>query len=161
MNEKHIPRQLFLVRHGEATSKDEDPERPLTSTGRSEVASVADWAASIGIRIDEIRHSGKFRAQQTAEIFAERLAAAPPQVASGLAPNDDVVPIGEALQHGRGNVMLVGHLPFLSRLAALLLAGDAERNVVSLDAGALIGLCHTEDGWTAVCLLQPKLLSQS
>ena len=152
--------QLFLVRHGEATSPDEDPLRPLTTIGQRDVARVADWAAMIGIRVDEIRHSGKLRAQQTAEILAERLAAAPPQVAVGLAPNDDAEPVADQLQRAGGNIMLVGHLPFLGRLASLLLAGDAERNVISFDAGALLGLCRTADGWTTVCLTQPNLLPQ-
>ena len=112
------------------------------------------------MRVDESRHSGKHRAQQTAAIFSERLAAAPPQVALGLAPNDDVTPIREELQREGRNIMLVGHLPFLGQLVGLLLAEDKERNVVSLDAGALIWLCRTEDGWATVCLMQPKLLSQ-
>ena len=95
MNDDYAVTQLFLVRHGEATSKEEDPERPLTKVGRSNVVRIADWAASIGIRVDEIRHSGKLRAEQTAEIFSECLNAAPPRVVSGLAPNDDVTLIGE------------------------------------------------------------------
>ena len=160
MNEDYAVTQLFLVRHGEATSKEEDPERPLTKVGRSNVVRIADWAATLRIRVDEIRHSGKLRAEQTAEIFSECLNAAPPRVVSGLAPNDDVKPIGEELEREERTIMLVGHLPFLGRLAALLVAGDAERNVVSLDAGGLIGMCRTEDSWTAVCLMQPQLLPQ-
>ncbi len=86
------------------------------------------------IRVDAIHHSGKLRAQQTAEIFSEHLdAQAVP--ATGLAPNDDVAEIAKSIESEPGGIMLVGHLPFLERLAALLIAGNAESSVVTLDAG--------------------------
>ena len=112
---------LYLVRHGEAKPKDEDPERGLTLLGADAVARMAAWAAGAGIRVDEIRHSGKLRAQQTAEIFAQHLSNAPiPQVVSGLAPNDDVEPIAQQLEGASRPIMLVGHLPFLESLTSLL-----------------------------------------
>ncbi len=33
--------ELYLVQHGEAKSKAEDPQRPLTQRGREDVARVA------------------------------------------------------------------------------------------------------------------------
>jgi hypothetical protein len=39
-----------------------------------------------------------------------------------LAPNDDVEPTRVRLNHGTENVMLVGHLPHLSRLVSRLFA---------------------------------------
>ena len=150
-------RRLYLVRHGEAKSKDIDPERGLTDTGCADVTRMARWAAAAGIQADEIRHSGKLRAQQTAEIFAEHLSiqAVP---ASGLAPKSDVADTHEAINSAQGNIMLVGHLPFLGRLAALLIAGEAESVVVTMDAGALLELTRSDDGWRATCLIQPRLL---
>jgi phosphohistidine phosphatase len=149
-------RRLYLVRHGEAKSKDEDPERGLTDSGRTDVTRVAAWAAAAGIQVGEIRHSGKLRAQQTAEIFAEHLgtqAAAAP----GLAPNDDVAAIAGAIEHEQGVIMLVGHLPFLERLAALLITGNSENGIVTLDAAALLELTASDD-WKVTCLMQPRLL---
>jgi len=150
-------RRLFLLRHGEAKSKAEDPQRGLTDAGRTDVTRMAAWAAAVGIQVDEIRHSGKLRAQQTAEIFAKRLgvqAVATP----GLAPKDDVAAIASAIEQEQGVVMLVGHLPFLERLAALLITGNSEGKVLTLEASALVELTKTDDGWTATCLMQPRLL---
>ena len=62
--------QVYLVQHGLAKSKDEDPERPLTAVGREEVERVARAAAAVAVRPAAILHSGKARAEQTAEIFA-------------------------------------------------------------------------------------------
>ena len=162
MNSELPETLLYLVRHGEAKPKDEDPERALTAAGEDDIARMAAWAAGAGIRVDEIRHSGKLRAQQTAEIFAEHLSDAPvPQAVSGLAPNDDVEPTAQLLRDERRAIMLVGHLPFLERLTSLLVAGDANASVVSLDAGALLALAKNESGWSAVSLMQPKLLPGS
>ncbi len=150
-------RRLYLVRHGEAKPKDEDPERGLTEAGHANVSRMASWVAASGIRVDEIRHSGKLRAQQTAEIFAEALGAQA-QATPGLAPKDDVASIAGAIESEEGDIMLVGHLPFLERLAALLTAGNADSSVVTLDAGALLELTLADDGWRVTCLMQPRLL---
>lgn len=113
--------ELFLVRHGEAKSEIEDPACPLTERGAEAVRRMALWAARTGLRVDQIRHSGKLRAEQTAALLAEQLE--PPRgviAVAGLKPNDAVEPVAVALQDRQESLMLVGHLPFLARLAALL-----------------------------------------
>ena len=95
-------RHLYLVQHGEAKSKEEDPERPLSETGRKTVEHVAAWAARMGLGVTLIRHSGKLRAQQTAAIFLENLQ--PPggmEAYPGLNPHDDVSPVSRASSSGR------------------------------------------------------------
>jgi len=42
----------------------------------------------------------------------------------------------------------------------LLVAGDANGSVATLDAGALLALERSENGWRTVCLMQPKLLPE-
>lgn len=150
---------VYLVRHGEAKPKEEDPDRPLSAVGADEVSRMAAWAAAAGVRVTAIQHSGKLRAQQTAEIFADQLPEAPAaQAVSGLAPNDDVTPIARQLLSERGSIMLVGHLPFLERLASLLITSDAGSPTVALAAGAILALASTDKGWRVVCLMQPKFL---
>ena len=68
-------RRLYLVRHGEAKPKSEDPERGLTEAGRTNVRRMANWVAASSIRVDEIRHSAAAgasitrRSGATAETF--------------------------------------------------------------------------------------------
>lgn len=150
-------RRLYLVRHGEARPKGEDPDRPLTPAGAADVGRMAAWAAAAGMRVDEIRHSGKLRAQQTAEILAEQLGASARAI-TGLGPEDDVANLTAAVASETRAVMLVGHLPQLERLAASLIAGNAESSVLLLDAGALLELTQVDDGWRVTCLMQPRLL---
>jgi len=92
MEHTKVGHSLYLVRHGEAAHKDTDPQRALTESGADHVRRIAAWAAQVGVVVKEIRHSGKLRAEQTANIFGERLNAAETRAVSGLAPHDDVMP---------------------------------------------------------------------
>ena len=79
--------RLLLVQHGVAMSKEEDPDRPLRSEGADTVSRMAAWGARQGLGVHEIRHSGKRRAAETAEIFGVHLhPALGVRVAAGLAP---------------------------------------------------------------------------
>lgn len=153
--------ELYLVQHGEAMSEAENPERPLTVRGRETVQRVSAVAARLRLRPAEVRHSGKRRAAETAEILAAALGASDRVVAmSGMAPNDDVRPVAAALDTAPQPLILVGHLPFLSRLASLLLVGDPERTLVRFRMGAMV--CLTREavptgGWLVAWMLTPEL----
>jgi phosphohistidine phosphatase len=152
-------RIICLVRHGEAKTKDEDAARPLTDEGRETAHRTAGWAAASGVKVDQIRHSGKLRAQQTAEILAEHIS--PPDgtiAAEGLNPNDDVEPVADSLAQEDQTVMLVGHLPFLSRLVSHLITGQPDQPVVQFDAAALVILSQQKGQWSVLSATQPKLL---
>jgi len=150
--------RLFLVQHGEAKSKAEDPERGLTDGGAKAAARVAARLAAAAVEVSEIRHSGKRRAEQTAAIFARVLA--PVQgvsAASGLDPNDDILPLAESLRETHGGLMIVGHLPFLGRLAGFLLTGDAGREVVRFHNAGVVCLAEEDGAWHVEWALVPPL----
>ena len=152
--------KLYLVQHGLAKSKDEDPERPLTADGGQAVERIGAWASRRGLAVDEIRHSGKRRAAETAEILGSHLG--PPSrgvsAVTGLAPLDDVHPVGHGLDGETGAIMLVGHLPFLARLAGLLLAGSAEASPVSFTNGGIVCLERGDQGWALAWAVPPELV---
>jgi phosphohistidine phosphatase len=157
--------ELYLVQHGEAMSEGENPERPLSVRGREDVQRVSAVAARLGLRPAEIRHSGKRRAAETAEIFAAALGVRKRVVAvAGMAPNDDVGPVASALATMPQSLMLVGHLPFLSRLASLLLVGDPERTLARFRMGGIVCLTRdpsgaggTAGGWMVAWMVTPEL----
>lgn len=152
-----ITMNLYLVQHGEARSDAKDPERSLTDAGRDEVTRVARAAARIGIRPRRIIHSGKTRARQTSDIMAESLA--PPQGVEqqqGLNPNDPVSPWRERLETSAEDLMIVGHLPFLDRLASLLLCGEEGRGVIRFRYGAAVCLARNNGQWSVCWILTPE-----
>ncbi len=149
-------RRLYLVRHGEAKPDVVDPQRSLTDDGRAAVEKVGLWAAGAGVTPPRIRHSGKRRAEQTAEILARHLNPADGiSLQSGIGPNDDVNPIADLIAAETADLMLVGHLPFMSRLAGLLLIGDSERPFVNLKTGSMLCLERLDRQWVLSWLYTP------
>lgn len=147
------------MQHGEAMSEAENPERPLNEQGRQNVANVAVFLSQAGIRITEIRHSGKCRAEQTATLVAQHLRMQDAIAAvSGLNPNDDVRPIADSLRTATHDVLLVGHLPFLSRLAGLLLTGDAKQTPVQFRNGGMVCLERQDEMWSLTWAVIPDLV---
>jgi phosphohistidine phosphatase len=153
--------KLYLVQHGDAKTKSEDPERPLTEQGRKDVAQVAAFAQRADVQVSQIRHSGKRRAEETAAILAEYLAPAGGVMAlPGLAPKDDTDRVAELLNRETRPLMLVGHRPFMERLAGLLVADSQDRVVVGFRKGGIVCLERDPKSWTwTVCwMVTPDLI---
>jgi phosphohistidine phosphatase len=139
---------LYLVQHGKAHTKDVDPDRSLTEEGILESRRMAERAADFGLDIRRIVHSGKKRAEQTAEIFAKALGPGEGSVPSlGLSPNDDVSSFARELEPDR-NEMIVGHLPFLEKLVSRLVLGAEEPRVLSFRNSGVVCLdAGPSGGW--------------
>lgn len=137
---------LYLVRHAEAKSKEEDPERSLSEKGLGNVRKTASYLSGLDMRLDTIFHSGKRRAAQTAEALAEALA--PPKgvsQADGLSPLDNPEIWADRLTGITDDIMLVGHLPYMERLASLLLSGNTDAISVNFGPASVICLQKAED----------------
>lgn len=150
--------RLYLVQHGDAIQEQVDPERPLSATGRREVEAVARLLANAGTRVVRVAHSGKLRAQQTAELLAAALApAVVPEIMTGLNPNDPVEPAARKIA-GWSDTILVGHLPFMGKLMACLVAGDERRPVAAFVPGTVVCLEQGEAGrWAISWMVRPEL----
>ena len=151
--------RLYLVQHAEAKSEEEDPERRLNDEGVGTVGRVANALRSARLDVQVVWHSGKARARQTAELLASALIGRPEIVQrDGLAPKDAVAPVRALIEQSSGDLMIVGHLPFLGKLAALLLTGDESREIVAFRFACVVRLDRQADGrWRIVWMLVPEL----
>lgn len=150
----------YLVQHGKAKSKQEDSDRPLTDEGRKEVESVMLLMLRFGaITASRVVHSGKRRAAETAELIAGKLEA---EVAAedGLAPDDDPAVWAARLREADRDLVLVGHLPHLERLASLLLCGHAEGGTVRFVNGGVVCLNGEADRWALQWAITPTLVQE-
>ncbi len=150
---------IYLVQHGKNRSKDVDPDKGLSDEGRNEVERIATVAKGYGVPVGGIIHSGKTRARQTAEIFAQALAPAEgTSAADGMGPLDDVEAFAEGLDPA-SNRMYVGHLPFMEKLAALMVTGGSERPVFKFQNGGIVCLDREPeaDTWVIRWALMPKI----
>jgi phosphohistidine phosphatase len=125
--------QVHLLRHGTAediSGEGSDAKRKLTGGGRDEVRRAAECARRAKIAPTLILSSPFVRAIETAEIAAEVLA-----YRAGIVRTEALIPSASPQRvwneirnrHDAMQVLLAGHEPLLSHLAAYLLNSPALR----------------------------------
>jgi phosphohistidine phosphatase len=153
--------RLFLVRHGHPLPKEEDPFKGLSDRGRQDVARVASHLQKKGVKVEAIWESGKKRATQTAEILALSLTGGKELVFKkpGIEPNDPLETLEEELSGRSGDLMIVGHLPFLSRLVSRLILGKEIPELVVFQPGGVVCMDRDAAGkWAVRWMLVPSML---
>jgi phosphohistidine phosphatase len=123
--------QLYLLRHADAdTPARSDDERALSEKGIAQAHKVAAFCETHDLRPELLVTSPIRRARETAQIVADQLHVeqiTADFLACGMQPD---VALGELSAYERfGSVMLVGHEPDFSRLAAHLLGLPVHLNI--------------------------------
>ena len=153
--------RLYLVQHGDAAPREINKDRPLTEKGKKDSFKIAEFLKAAGIKIPIIWHSDKRRAIETAEIFSETVSTRGGTVEKkvGLAPNDPVNPIFSATKANGIDLMIIGHLPFLQKLASLALFNSEYYEVLRVITSGVVCLEEGQDGkWQIVFEMTPELL---
>ena len=150
---------VYLVQHAEALPSEEDPLRPLSEKGISDARRMGDYLQRhAGLDVHEVLHSGRERAAQTAEILAGSLKVAC-SVATGLKPSDDPGLWASQLALRVKDVMVVGHMPHLQRLAGLLLCNDDALSLLHFRNGGVVSMERDATGvWCIEWVLTPQVL---
>ena len=154
---------IYLTQHGDALAKEIDPDRPLSEQGKTHVASVAKFLAASGITVGRVRHSGKTRARQTAELLAARLGpTAVVEPMEGLGPKDSGDELMKVLDAMSEDLLVAGHQPFMGRVVSRLLTGRGEPPVVVYRPGSIVCLARDEERrWTLQWMIRPELLGET
>ncbi len=155
--------RIYLVHHGKATSKEEDASQPLTPEGVEETTGMIALLSKVDLPISRIQHSGKARAQQTADILVQAIQHNPTlEAVEGLAPTDDPQPLADLLNESSEDVMIVGHLPHLQRLVSLLLTEETEHHPVTFQNSGVVCIERNKDlSWSLRWAITPQLAGQT
>ena len=136
---------LYFVQHGKNLAKELDPERGLSPVGISETEKIAEFAFQQGLAVGQIFHSGKKRAEQTAQLFAQAIKPTPTIAQlDGLNPMDDVQQFAKLLEN-RQNTLFVGHLPFMEKLVSFLTTRNANNLVLKFQNSGIVCMEQNED----------------
>ncbi len=150
---------VYLVQHGEAVLETVDPERPLSQKGREDVSKVAKFLSLKNLQIDEVWHSEKLRTKETAAIFHKVLC---PNAGifqkDKMKPNDPISDIEIEIAAYDKNVMLVGHLPFMSKLCSKLIAGNEDKPVVNFQQGGVATVEKSQNFWRINWIIIPAVV---
>lgn len=152
--------KLYLMQHGKPLSKEEDPERPLSGQGIEDIKKVADFLKNSGSQIVKVLHSGKKRAVQTAEIVSSELdPGIIPVKEEDLLPMDDVRKFADRVKEFGADILVVGHLPHLGKLASFLVTTNESIPIVTFQQGGVVCLSSVEDKpWTIDWMLVPGII---
>ena len=149
--------KLYLAQHGEALSKEADPARPLSEQGRQDVEAIAALLDRAGVRVTRAWHSGKPRAAETAKILARAMfPRGKAETIDGIHPNDPVEEFIADADVWQEDTLVVGHLPFMSRLLSALLAGEEHHELVCFTPGSIACLeRNPAQQWRLLWMLRP------
>lgn len=140
--------EIYLLRHAIAldhgTPGVREEERPLTPEGAAKMRKAAEGMKELGVEFDALLTSPLVRARQTADIVAavynaKNVIQELPALKPGLTPEKLWVALKPYARCRR--IMLVGHEPSLSELAASLLTGRPAGMNLIMKKG---GLCLIE-----------------
>lgn len=147
---------LILMQHAKSKSKEEDPERGITETGKMETERVSEYLKLYNFQIDEIWHSTKKRSRETAEIvtsmnrYKNKISEK-----DFLSPMDNVKPAVKILNSRKKNIMIVGHLPYLSRLSSALITGSEDYQVLKFINSGIVTFVHEDNFWKILSINTP------
>ncbi|WP_319371712.1 phosphohistidine phosphatase SixA [uncultured Ilyobacter sp.] len=147
---------IYLARHGDAVSAEKNLKRPLSLEGISEVEKMSLLLETMGLKVDKVIHSGKKRAEESAEIFSKKICDGKISKSKGLDPNDDIKDFWKKFE-SEDNIMYVGHLPFMERLASFILTGDENGALLKIKTGGVVCLERSDDRWHIKWMFSPDL----
>jgi phosphohistidine phosphatase len=135
---------LYLLRHGIAVEPGtpgytKDADRPLTPKGERKLLKIADAMKALELQFDRVLFSPYVRARGTAVIIAKELGLEKIlQKCDALTPSGSLREVIDTVNHlkpAAENVLLVGHEPSMSELAALLISGETTVSITMRKGG--------------------------
>lgn len=152
--------RLYIVQHGDAVPKDVDPDRPLSERGRRDIERLRDFLTGHDVQVSRILHSGKTRAQETAEILRPLLERSGRiQASEGLAPNDSPEGLLSRFRDVNENALIASHMPFVARTVSQALTGGMDLELLEFKPGSIAGIERGDDAsWRLFLFLRPDYL---
>jgi phosphohistidine phosphatase len=151
---------LYLLRHGKAARLEPDQPRSLTIRGIAEVTLIAEHFKKHHLQINNLWHSPKTRAIQTAEIFLKINGNPGVRVEEEkeLKPEGDAKEVFEKINLLQdGPLIVVTHLPFVEELA-LLFAVDTPHAKIAFPTAGVAAFERKGKNWKWLWSLDPSTL---
>ena len=154
--------RVYLVQHGQAMTEEQDPDRPLSEKGRADVERVAAFLRRSCPPIPRIIHSPKARARDTAVVLVRVLGQGElvEEAPEGLGPMDSTDLLAQSIGQAEGDLMAVGHQPFMGRMVARLTTGAEGAGFTRFEPGTVVCLEKDNALWDMLWMVRPDLLGQ-
>ena len=136
--------EIYLMQHGPALPKDQDPEEGLSPDGKERIHASGQALKKMGVSFDAILSSPKKRSKETAAIVAEEVGFSQEKIVEtdkvkAMTPPEETVQALSALA-GAQRVLVAGHLPSVAEVASFLLT-EGSKAAVQFEMG---GCCRID-----------------
>ncbi|MEH6550884.1 MAG: phosphohistidine phosphatase SixA [Pseudomonadales bacterium] len=138
---------MYIMRHGQAHMASVDSERELSSVGVEQSLAMAKVSLS-DLLINRVFVSPYIRARQTLDTVMSQLDVVDIQVSDYLTPDREPQEFIDCLDDQQGDLLVVSHMPLVSRLVQYLVYGD-DGYGPAFDTSAIA--CLEADQWLAGC----------
>lgn len=151
--------KIYLVQHGECELIGSHSEQTLNETGKRDIQHLANFLSKKKLQVSHLYHSEKVRARETAEILLSGITSLNGiELLPGINPMDSVIPIVKQINGWNEDVLIVGHLPFMTKCVAKLITDDENNSVVIFERGTIVCLEKIGDiDWAINWMLRPEL----
>jgi phosphohistidine phosphatase len=130
--------EIYLMQHGPALPKEQDPEEGLGPEGKERIHASGQALKKMGVTFDAVLSSPKKRSKETAAIVAEEVGfplekvIETKNVKAMAPPQDTVQALSEVSEAQR--VLIAGHLPSVAEVASFLLT-EGSKAAVQFEMG--------------------------
>ncbi|OEU82780.1 MAG: phosphohistidine phosphatase SixA [Desulfobacterales bacterium S5133MH4] len=136
--------EIYLMQHGPALPKEQDPEEGLGPEGEARISASGQALKKMGAAFDMILSSPKKRSRQTAAIVAQAVGFPLEKIietkkVKAMAPPEETVQALSELS-GAQRVLIAGHLPSVAEVASFLLT-EGSKATVQFEMG---GCCRID-----------------
>ena len=136
--------EIYLMQHGPALPKDQDPEEGLSPDGKSRILASGQALKKMGVSFDAVLSSPKKRSKETAAIVAQEVGFSQEKIAEtkkvkAMTPPDETIQALSELS-GAERVLVAGHLPSVAEVASFLLT-EGSKAAVQFEMG---GCCRID-----------------
>ena len=142
---------IYIVRHAHASEAANDHDRPVSVKGERQLNRLCQGLAGKSlVNPSAVWHSDLRRAVETARLLVAGFGVdAPLHTVNGLRPFDDPVPTAEIVDQSEENLMIVGHEPNLSSLAAHLITETQTLQCVVFPKSSMLCISRLRAGGQA------------
>ena len=136
--------EIYLMQHGPALPKEQDPDEGLSPAGEARIHASGKALKKMGVTFDVILSSPKKRSRQTAAIVAEEVGFPPEKImdtekVKAMTPPEETVK-ALAEHAGKERILIAGHLPSVAEVASFLLT-EGSKALVEFEMG---GCCRID-----------------
>ena len=155
--------KIYLMRHGEAEPFGQDKDRILSTAGKNDVNNLSHFLKQQPLKVTHFFHSNKMRAIETASIMSTAIHSTYPMTERQELDSDASIQLLlTELPAWEGNVFLVGHMPYMGKLASYLSTANENLAHFAIEPGCL--LCLESAGyksqWQLAWMINPRRLLQ-